>query len=165
MLKGHLALCAVLATATAFAAGQPAVQVETSHLEAPRTMNEQTRSAAIRDYLESWQAMRDALAQNRAELLDADFIGAAKDRLANAIREQSALGITTRYEERSHNIRLLFYSPEGLSIELEDTADYDLAVLDHGATLTTSPQHTRYIVLLTPSEVRWRVRILQASPD
>ncbi len=109
--------------------------------------------------------MSEALAQNRADLLDADFIGTARDRLGNAIKDQSGLGISTRYQDRSHNIQLLFASPEGLSVELEDTADYDVEVFNHGALMTSSQQHTRYIVMLTPSEVRWRVRVLQASAD
>jgi hypothetical protein len=172
MLKKVLFLCAVFATTAAAAAAQPAVQgaqaavqVDSSNLEAPRPMNKQTRDAVVRDYLESWQMMSAALAQNRADLLDAGFIGTAKDRLTDAIRDQAGLGISTLYQDHAHNIRLLFYSPEGLSIELEDVTDYDVQVLDHGTPLTTKPQHVRYIVVLTPSEVRWRVRILQASPD
>jgi hypothetical protein len=165
MRKSSLILGTILATAPGLTAAQAAVQVDASHLVAPREMNEVTRNATVRDYLESWQAMSDALAQNRADLLDADFVGTARDRLANGIQQQAELGITTRYQDRSHSIRLLFYSPEGLSAELEDTAEYDVQVFDHGKLLTTSPQHASYIVLLTPSETRWRVRVLQASSD
>jgi len=31
--------------------------------------------------------------------------------------------------------------------------------------LATEHVHTRYIVVLTPAELRWRVRIFQASPE
>jgi hypothetical protein len=59
----------------------------------------------------------------------------------------------------------VFYSPEGLSIELIDTADYDVELTDGNQAVTIEPAHARYIVVLTPSEVRWRVRVLQADSD
>jgi hypothetical protein len=59
----------------------------------------------------------------------------------------------------------VFYSPEGLSIELADTVDYDVQIVDHDKPLTTQRVRTRYLAILTPSEVRWRVRVLQADPE
>ena len=61
-------------------------------------------------------------------LLDADFVGAAKDKLAETIQQQAALGIRTRYQDRAHDIQIIFYSPDGLSIELKDKVDYDVQV-------------------------------------
>jgi hypothetical protein len=165
MLKSLLVLCASLATAPGLSGVQADVHVDASKLTAPRPLNEDTRSAAVRDYLESWQSMSKALSQNRADLLNAYFVGTARDRLGDTIRDQAALGISTDYRDRTHNIQLLFYSPEGLSIELADTADYDVDVMERGKQLTSYPQHTRYIVVLTPSEVRWRVRVLQSVSD
>ena len=165
MVNKVFILCATLAAATGLSGAQPAVRVDASNLVAPRTLNDQTQSAAIRDYLESWQGMSEALSQNRADLLDAGFVGTARDRFANAIHDQLTLGISTRYQDRSHNIQILFYSPEGLSIELQDSAEYDVQVTDHGKLLATYPAHARYIVVLTPSEVRWRVRVFQANAE
>jgi len=165
MLVKLLILGASMATATSLAQAQPAVRVDASHLVAPRPLNEQTQSAAVRDYLESWQSMSEALTQNREDLLDADFVGAARERLGDAIHDQSSMNLSTRYQDRSHNIQVLFYSPEGLSIELADNAEYDVQVSENGKILATYPEHARYIVVLTPSEVRWRVRILQATSD
>ncbi len=165
MLKSILALCVAFAAIPKSSVAQAIVRVDAAKLEAPRPLNEQTRSAAIRDYLQAWQSMREALAQNRADLLDEDFVGNAKDELATRVRDQTALGISTRYQDRSHNIQLLFYSPDGLSIELADTTEYDVQVFNHGKLLATDPEHARYIVVLTPSEVRWRVRILQRASE
>jgi hypothetical protein len=165
MLKWILALCVSLAAVPRSGAAQATVRVGAEQLEAPRPLNEQTRAAVIRDYLESWQSMRTALEQNRADLLDADFVGTARDRLGKTVQDQAALGITTRYHDQSHDIELLFYSPEGSSIELADTADYDVEVLKNGRLLATDPQHAHFIVVLTPSEVRWRVRIFQAGSN
>jgi hypothetical protein len=165
MLKGVLVLCASCAVASCVGAAQAGVRVDTTHLNAPRPLNEQTKIAAIQDYLQSWQNMCKAFEQNHADLLDADFVGEARNRLFDTIRNEAALGISTRYQDRYHNIQILFYSPEGLSIELADTVEYDVQVIDHGKPMTTDPERARFIVVLTPSEVRWKVRVFQAEPD
>ncbi len=144
-------------------AAQPEVTVDISQLKGPRPLEDQTKAAAIRDYLESWQGMNEALEQNQPTLLDEDFIGTARDKLADTIDEQAKAGIQTRYQDRSHHIQFLFYSPEGLSIELIDDAEYDVQVLDHDKPVSTVPASARYIVVLTPAEVRWKVRIMQAD--
>jgi hypothetical protein len=144
-------------------AAQPAVTVDTSQLKGPRPLEDQTKAAAIRDYLESWQGMDEAFQQNQPTLLDEDFIGTARDKLADTIDEQAKAGIQTRYQDRSHHIQFLFYSPEGLSIELIDDAEYDVQVLDRDKPVSTVPASARYIVVLTPAEIRWKVRIMQAD--
>ena len=107
--------------------------------------------------------MNEALEQDQPTLLDEDFIGTARDKLADAIDEQAKAGIQTRYQDRAHHIQFLFYSPEGLSIELIDDAEYDVQVLDHDKPVSTVPVSARYIVVLTPAEVRWKVRVMQAD--
>jgi hypothetical protein len=144
---------------------QPAVRVDTSQVQGPRQLEEQTKSAAIRGYLKAWQSMSDAFVQNRADILNADFVGAARDKLADTINEQTKLGFQTRYRDRAHHIQFVFYSPEGLSIELIDQVDYDVQVIDHGKPISTVPVSARYVVVLTPSEVQWRVRIMQADSE
>ncbi len=146
-------------------AAQPAVQVDTSQVQGPRPLEDQTKTAAIRGYLKAWQSMGDALVQNRVDLLDADFVGAAKDNLTATIGEQTKLGLQTRYQDRAHHIQFVFYSPEGLSIELIDQVKYDVQVIDHGKPISTVPASARYIVVLTPSEVQWRVRVMQADSE
>ena len=88
----------------------------------------------------------------------------AKEKLANTVREQRELGINTRYHDRAHNIQITFYSPEGLSLQLVDTVDYDVQVVDHGNTQPAQPVRARYIAVLTPTEMKWKVRIFQAEP-
>jgi hypothetical protein len=60
---------------------------------------------------------------------------------------------------------LVFYSPEGLSIQLLDTVEYDVQVLDHGKLQTTQHVRAHYVAVMTPTEVRWKVRIFQAKPE
>jgi hypothetical protein len=165
MLRCSAIFCALLALASGMMAAQPEVRVDTSQLQGPRPLEEQTRIAAIRDYLESWQNMSEAFQQNRAGILDADFVGAARDKLGKTIDEQLKLGIRTHYLDRTHEIQVLFYSPEGSSIELIDKVEYNVEVLDHEKPVTSMPASARYIVILTPSEVRWRVRVMQAVSD
>ena len=109
--------------------------------------------------------MSEALAQNNAAALDADFLGAARDKLGDTIAEQAKLGIQTRYQDRAHHIQFVFYSPEGLSIELVDQVDYDVQVTDHGKSISSVPVSTRYVVVLTPSEVQWKVRVMQVDSE
>jgi hypothetical protein len=126
-------------------------------------LQEQTAKAAIQDYVDSWASLSNALQQNRPELLDRDFIGSAKDKLANTIKEQTAAGIHAIYRDRSHDLQVLFYSPEGLSIELTDAVEYDVQVFDRDKSIGTEQVRTRFIVVLTPTETRWRVRIFQSQ--
>jgi len=141
------------------------VHVAPAHLNGPRELSPVTEQAAIRDYLESWKDLTAALEENRPSLLDADFVGTAKDKLTATIQEQAALGIQTRYQPIHHNIQIIFYSPEGLSIQLADNIEYDVQILNKGAAQTARQVHARYIAVLTPTEVRWRVRLLQASSE
>lgn len=161
-----------LAFASLLAAGllaldfqQPSVRVEPINSARPRLIEPQTQTAVVRDYLDAWKSLRDAMRENRPDLLEADFIGVAKDKLASTISEQKRLGLQTVYQDRAHDIKLVFYSPEGLSLELTDNVDYDLELLDHDKVQGTQHIHARYVAVLTPTEVRWKVRLLQAIPS
>jgi hypothetical protein len=149
--------------ASGFASAQATVRVEPGNLESQRPLPEQTRTAVIRDYLQSWQSLKAALEQNRTELLDTTFVGTARDKLSETIQQQTTLGIRTRYQDRSHDIQIVFYSPEGLSIELIDRAECDVQVLVHDGVKTTQHVSARYVIVLTPAEVRWRVRVFQGE--
>lgn len=164
-LRSILLASAIGVAVPALAGDQPSVRVEPPGTEGPRQLQEQTAKAAIQDYIDSWQSMSKALDQNRPDLLDRDFIGSARDKLAATIKDQSGAGIHALYQDRSHDVKVLFYSPEGLSIELADTVQYDVKLFNHDKVLGNEAVHTRYIVVLTPSEVRWRVRIFQSQNE
>jgi hypothetical protein len=143
---------------------QAAVKIANADSVGPRTLEPQTRAGVVRDYLASWQSLNRALGENNSNLLDADFTGIAKEKLSETIEEQRKLGLRTRYQDRNHDINLVFYSPEGLSIELLDTVEYDVQVLDHEKLQATQHLRAQYLAVLTPTEVRWKVRILQSAP-
>lgn len=163
MMRSVVLIAVISATLPAFATDEPKVRVQPPALQGPRQLQDQTAKAVVQDYLDCWQSMNSALDQNRPELLDRDFIGTARDRLAATIKQQTTSGLRTVYHDKSHDVQILFYSPEGLSIQLGDTVDYDAELFDHDKSLGMQHIHTRYIVVLTPSEVRWRVRIFQAQ--
>jgi hypothetical protein len=158
-------LCAIFAATFIAGSDQPAVHVEPADNIGPRPLEEQTQKAVIRDYLQAWHSLSGALEQNRASLLDADFVGTARQKLADTIQEQTKLGIQTRYIDHAHDVKLVFYSPEGLSIQLVDTVDYDVQLLDQGKVQTTQHVRARYVAVLTPTEVQWKVRVFQAEPE
>lgn len=164
MLRHILTLSAAMGAA-ALAMGQASVHVEPYHLDGPRPLQQQTADAVVRDYVESWQSMRQALGQNNAAALSRDFVGNAMDKLTKTVEQQSRMGVRSEYSDQSHDIQIVFYSPEGLSVELTDKVEYDVRIFDHDKLQTTQHVSTRYVVVLTPTEVRWRVRVFQAIPE
>lgn len=164
-LRALVAIVPLTLMPLALWAGQAQVNVLPPQLHSPRPLAKQTATSVIRDYLQSWKAFKSAFEQNRAGLLDADFVGVAREKLGDTIRQQAAAGIQTRYQDRSHEVQIVFYSPDGLSVELVDNVIYDEQVVKDGKVLATQPVHARYVVVMTPAEVRWRVRIFQAVPQ
>ncbi len=164
MRKFSLALsCALALPLMAQAADQPSVRIEPPNLHGSRTLEDLTEKAVVRDYLESWDTLGKALDQNQAALLGVYFAGTAREALTKTIAEQTRLGIHTRYVPRSHDLQIIFYSPEGLSIQLTDNVQYDEQIMQQDKVLATKPIERRYLVVMTPSQVRWRVRIFQAD--
>ena len=165
MKRPIFVVCSLFVAMFALGSDPPAVRVEPAGSVGPRPLEKQTETAVIRDYLQAWRSFSGAFEQNRVDLLDREFTGIAKEKLADTIREQAKLGIHTRYRDTAHDIRLVFYSPEGLSIQLVDTVEYDVQILDGQKVQTTQHVRARYVAVLTPTEVRWKVRIFQAESE
>src|SRR5579859_6044076 len=121
-------VCSLLTAMFALGADPPVVRVESTDSVGPRPLEKQTETAVIRDYLQAWRSFSGAFEQNRVDMLDRDFTGIAKEKLAATILEQGKLGIHTSYRDTAHDVRLVFYSPEGLSIQLIDMVEYDVQI-------------------------------------
>ena len=160
LLLVALALCG-----TASVLAQADVHVNPPDANGTRALQETTAAAAVRNYLQAWEGFRSAFEKNQSGTLDRDFIGTAKDKLAQTIQQQTALGIRSIYQDRSHDIQIVFYSPEGLSLELTDDVEYDLQLIDHDGRNTTQHVKARYIAVMTPTETKWQVRVFQAIPQ
>src|SRR4029077_4823602 len=122
-------VCSLFAAMFALGSNPPAVRVEPTDSVGPRPLEKQTETAVIRDYLLAWRGFSNAFEQNRVDLLDRDFTGGDKEKLADTNRGQPKLGIHTRYRDGAHDLQLGFYSPEGLSIQLVDTVEYDVQIV------------------------------------
>ena len=156
-------ISSLLAALFLFGDAKPSVRVAPMDSVGPRPVETQTQASVVRDYLKAWETLRGALSQNRVDLLDGYFVGLAKDKLTDTIHEQRQLGIETTYRDQSHDLQVVFYSPEGLSIQLLDNVEYDIEVRDHGKSVGTQHVRTRYIAVLTPTESKWKVRVFQSG--
>ncbi|HZU23670.1 MAG TPA: hypothetical protein VE998_12630 [Terriglobales bacterium] len=142
--------------------GAPRVTLDVSST-APRQVEDTTERAIVRDYGRAWHDMADALAQNRADLLPASFVGIAQQKLADRIAAQQKSGLETRIVDHGHNVQAIFYSPEGSAMELHDTAQLEIQVLDGSSVVNTQTVTARYTALMTVAEDRWKVRVLQET--
>jgi hypothetical protein len=162
----HASVLAVLLVlgAASLAADGPRVQFDTSHI-GPRQMEDVTGRNIPRDWGRAWQTLAIAYAQNRPDLLSRYFTGFAQQKLTAGIAAQEKSGVRTRYIDHGHKLAAYFYSPDGGAIELHDTADLEIQVLD-GNNLVHSERVTlRYIGLMTPAADHWEVRLLESVPS
>lgn len=159
------ALGCALAFPAALWAGQPTVNVQPPDLHGSRPLEQLTKTSVVNDYLHSWKSFSQAFSQNNPSLLDQDFVGTSLRKLTGTIAEQRKLGLRTRYQVLSHNLQIVFYSPDGLSIQLTDSVDYNEQIVRNGNVLASHPMHARYLVVMTPSQTRWQVRFFQATPE
>jgi hypothetical protein len=158
---GLLALSAVTVFAPyLLAADAPRVELNTASAS-PREVEEGTHKALLRDYSNTWKVLTRALAENRDDLLGEVLVGIARDKFTELIRSQKAAGIRSRYLDRGHKVEAVFYSTEGSSVQLRDTAQFRIEVLDGNNVIHTEDVTLRYIALLTMGEGTWKTRILE----
>jgi len=160
-------LCGLLGAASLVAsAADSAPRVELDISKAgPRAVEGQTEKVILRDYSFAWTSLAQALEFNTLDPLEGPFAGSAKNWLADSVKNQSQSGLRSRYLGQNHKVEAVFYAPEGDVIELHDTADYQLQVLDSRKTLQDQHMVVHYVVLMTPAADRWVVRQLQAVPQ
>ncbi len=132
---------------------------------APRPVEDTTQRAVARDYAAAWQAMADALDRNQVSLLDANFAGTALEKLTASIAEQRKAGLHQRFVDKGHKVDAIFYSPEGSAMELQDTLQLQVQLMDGDKVIHSEDATIHYIALLTAAENSWKVRVLQAVPS
>jgi hypothetical protein len=147
------------------AAAAPAgpVSVELNATSAtPRQLEDSTEKAIVRDYAAAWANMARALDENRSDLLPAYFTGVAQEKLAEEVKQQKQSGLRTRYLDHGHKLEAVFYSPEGSALQVRDTAQLEIQLLDGDKVVSSQNLALKYIALMTVGEGRWKVRVLQA---
>ena len=130
----------------------------------PRPLEDQTQKAIQREYAAAWKNMAEALEQNREDLLDQNFVGAEHDRLRRQIEQQKKNGMSSKLDDRSHQVDYIFYSPEGTAIELHDTVQLEQQTMDGSKSVHSETVTQKYVVIFTLVGDRWQVRTLQQVP-
>jgi hypothetical protein len=164
-MKKLVLLAVVLGCVTLFGAEATSngkMSLDISKAE-PRQVEDATQQAIVRDYSKAWQNMSAALEQNRADLLAQSFTGFAKDKLTQAIDDQKKNGLKRKYIDRGHKVQVVFYSVEGSAMELRDTAQVEIQLLDGSKVVHSEQATVNYVALLTPTENSWKVRMLEAE--
>lgn len=159
-----VALIAMLPALKTYADTPPSIAVNVGNA-GPRQVEDTTQRAVARDYAAAWQAMTKALDQNRTDLLGPSFIGRANDKLVSTIEDQRKNGLRQQIVDRGHNVDAVFYSPEGSAMELHDTAQVQLQLMDGSKVIHSEEATIHYVVLLTAAENSWKVRVLEAVPS
>lgn len=147
--------------ATVHADPLPEVQLD-AHGVGPRALEKLTENSIIRDYADAWATINDAFDRGDSSLLNASFVGEAKEELSQAVNAQLHHGLHSQLLMQHHALKAVFYAPEGDVLELHDTATYTMQLRDGEKTLYNQNQTVHYVVLMTPGADRWLVRQLQA---
>ena len=112
-------------------AADAAVQVQLDVKKAgPRAVEDLTERGILRDYRFAWTSMAQAFEFNTFDPLEGPFSGEAKHWLRQTVTSQQQSGLSHRYTDQNHRVDAVFYSPEGDVMELHDTAQYHLQILD-----------------------------------
>jgi hypothetical protein len=139
------------------------VRLDASNIQ-PRPLEQLTGQAIVKKYSQAWKDMETALAENRPGLLDEGFVGYAHDKLLSQIKEQQKHGLSTRYVDHGHQVEATFYSPEGSAVQLSDTAQLEVQLLDGDKVISSQNVTRKYIAVVTVVEDTWKVRVLEGVP-
>lgn len=174
LTKRVLCAASVLIAASVFAIGQssgargeihPEVHLDANGL-APRPIEDLTGTSIVRYYAAAWQNMAVALDSGRTSKLSDAFVGFAKDRLMKRIADQNQTGVHVRIIDHGHQLKALFYSTDGASMQLLDRAQLEIQTFDGSKLLDSQSTPREYLVLMTPGADRWYVRDMQeVSPN
>jgi hypothetical protein len=143
------------------AASLPKVTLHAESI-APRTIEQRTGEMVTHSYAQAWQDLADCLDTNRTDLLGNYFTGGAKLRLTHLIADQRKGSLRTHYEDHGHEVRAVFYSPDGGEMQLEDRVQLEVQVFDGQKLIYSATAPGKYLVLMTPGPDRWYVRSLES---
>lgn len=161
-----MAFAAIALLLPRYSAGADTPQVSLNTSKAgPRAVETLTERSILRDYKFAWTNLELALESGSPAPVNGLFAGTASAWLNDAVASQRRNGLTSRYLNQNHKVEAVFYAPEGDVIELHDSAEYDLQILDGSRTIHSEHAIVHYVVLMTPGADRWVIRQLQAVPQ
>ena len=153
---------AMLLVGKILADGKPQVELSVKNAE-PREVEDVTQKAILRDYTLAWQAISTSLAGNTTQLLNENLSGFALDKFTQRVKDQKEQGLHTRIIDHGHKVEAIFY--DGAAIELKDTASIETQVLDGGTVIHSDQAQIHYYAVMTGAEDRWKLRVLQSTPQ
>lgn len=142
----------------------PAIVINASAVQ-PRQLEDTTQQAVTRAYAKAWTDLDAALSHNDAGALNASFVGFARERYAQQIKEQLKAGMTVHLLPHGHNASAVFYGIEGSSMVVRDSVQLERQVLDGGKVVSTDTQVVPFVTVLTVVDDGWKVRVLQEVQD
>jgi hypothetical protein len=142
--------------------GKPQVELSVKNAE-PREVEDVTQKAILRDYTLAWQAISTSLANNTTQPLNENLAGFALDKFTQRVKDQKEQGLHTRIINHGHKVDAIFY--DGAAIELKDTASIETQVLDGGTVIHSDQAQIHYYAVMTGAEDRWKLRVLQSTPQ
>ena len=146
-------------------ASTPAAGVELSVAGVgPRQPEPTLQQSITRDYAQAWQTFSAALQGGDPAALDQYWAGVAHDKFQRLVEDQKRTAVQVRYADKSHQLRAVFYPADGAALVLYDTAELEVQVFSSGKLVHHEGLTQKYLVLMTPAQDRWLVRILQSVP-
>lgn len=142
---------------------EPSIQLNGDNAR-PHQLEEETQNAIQRDYARAWQALNTALANNTTAPLNDNFVGFALEKLTQRVKDQQHQGLKTRIIDGGHKVDAIFYSKDGSAIELRDTANIEIQVLDGSTIIHSDKSQIQYLAVMTGAADRWQVRVLESVP-
>lgn len=131
----------------------------------PREIEPTLQQTIPRDYVKAWQILSGALESGDPALLDQYWVGIARDKFQRLIDDESRTGIQVRYRDISHKLQAVFYPSDGAALLLYDNVELEMNVLRSKRVIRSQKMNARYLVLMTPAQDRWVVRVLQEVPS
>lgn len=156
-------LLLTMISAAAPAVGAPNVELSTAG-SGPRQMEPTLQQSIPRDYLKAWQVLSTALEAGDPALLDQYWAGVAHDKFQRLVRDEAQTGIKIHYRDISHKLQAVFYPSDGAALLLYDNVQLEMEVQQSTRVIHTQKTTARYLVIMTPAQDRWVVRVLQEIP-
>ena len=129
----------------------------------PRQLEPTLEESIARDYAKAWQTLSAALEARDPALLDQYWAGVAHDKFERLVEDEKR-GIEVRYRDQSHQLQAMFYPADGAALVLCDTAQLEVQVFSSGKLIHSESFSEKYMVLMTPAQDRWLVRVLDSVP-
>ena len=81
------------------------------------------------------------------------------------LQEQEKSGLATRYVDHGHQVSATFYSPEGSAVQLQDTAQLEIQLLDGRKVVSSKNVTRKYVAVVSVVEDSWKVRVLDGVQE